>query len=738
MRGNQMRDELELSETNRNDTGDQLENWAIPAILIADDSGRIISVNQSARIRYEKPGKTLPGMRLNEVVITPAIIDIHRQNKKLIREGHSWSGQFLVEEANSERVWTNISVVEMLSGHHKFICLICLPQDMFEFEQVGIINRILAEIGSLLNHVTNYDEILPKLAQCFIPKLADWCFIHLVQPDGEMQQVAIAPENIVRDQQVYNWLYNDLPNDEVDGLPVVLENRKTVFVRQVNPVRRAADAGVKSYMILPFNSGQKTMGMITFVGIEKGHHLDENSVILAENLVMHISTWLEKTELKYEHEHVRQLQPQVQGKNTNELQEALSQLRQSEEVIQTLFRVSNKLNATLDVDYILDTLAQEAIQMVNGDSGFAGLRTADGMVVHKYYKNRQEIPFEHTWNLGVGIPGWVLKYKVPYGTSDASEDPMLQRELSINDDVRSIICTPVLDPVGEVIAYFDIRNKKGAEGFSINDQELLLTLAPLASIAIQNAMAYQERALTVAKLEENTRQLKKLAASLEETREEERLQIARELHDELGQALTAIKFDLVWMTDQLGYKNETLSQKTIDISSQVNNLIRNIRRMATHLRPGMLDDLGLVASIEWQARDFEKRTGIKCDLSLSDLDEDLGGKKALAIFRIFQEELTNIVCYAEAKHVNVNMKKMDELLILEIHDDGRGIKEEDIMDLQSLGLIGMRERAEQLGGTFDIQGHPGEGTTLKVTIPYKTSQTSNDMEGKDAKNPNRR
>jgi len=326
---------------------------------------------------------------------------------------------------------------------------------------------------------------------------------------------------------------------------------------------------------------------------------------------------------------------------------------------------------------------------------------------------------------------------VPYGASDSAEDPMLQRELAINENVRSVICTPILDTVGEVIAYFNIRNKKGAEGFSISDQELLLTLAPVASIAIQNAKTYQQRQESLSELEETARQLKELAASLEAAREEERLQVAQELHDELGQALAAIKFDLAWLTEQLGKRDETLSQKTIDISSQVNSLINTVRKIAAQLRPGMLDDLGLAASIEWQAHDFEKHSGIKCNLSLSEINPNFGRDKAIAIFRIFQEALTNIMHYADAKTVTVILKQLNEWLILEVHDDGRGIKEEDINAVHALGLIGMRERAEHLGGSLKIRGESGLGTTLTVTIPLENKQDNDGREVEDNENLNR-
>lgn len=603
---------------------------------------------------------------------------------------------------------------------------------------VTTINHILTKATTLLDTGADHADNLTNLAKLFVPAFADWCSIHIIQPDGVLEEKVIFPENILQDQSIYNWFTNDLPNDESDGLPAVLRHGKTMLTTEVNSIRRASEAGIKSYMIVPLIINKKTKGMLTFIRTQGGRSFDSDSVALAENLVMHIATLLEKTQLHQQNQKLSQELSKRNREDPIELQETLSQLKQSEDVIQALFRVSNKLNATLDVDMILDTLALEAIQMVDGESGFAGLRIPDGMKVEKYFQDRAAIPFEHTWKPGEGIPGWVLKFKVPYGTSDAANDPLIQHDLAVNTNVRSIICTPVLDSVGEVIAYFDIRNKKGAEGFSINDQELLLMLAPVASIAIQNAIAYQQRQVTVAELQENTKRLKELASNLETAREEERKEIAQELHDELGQTLTVMKFDLSWLTEQLGKSDETLSQKSKDITSQVNSLIKTVRRIATQLRPGMLDDLGLLASIEWQAHDFEKRTGVTCQLDLSDISIVLDGEQKLTIFRIFQEALTNITRYADAKNVEISLHKVGEYITFEVHDDGRGIKEGEKSGLQSLGLLGMRERAEHLGGIFDIHGQPGEGTILRVTFPINYIKVNESKEQKNAQNPNRR
>jgi signal transduction histidine kinase len=249
-----------------------------------------------------------------------------------------------------------------------------------------------------------------------------------------------------------------------------------------------------------------------------------------------------------------------------------------------------------------------------------------------------------------------------------------------------------------------------------------MALAPAASIAIQNALAYQQRLATVAELKESSRQLQALAANLELAREEERTQIARELHDQLGQALTAMKYDLAWLTDRLEQKDTTLAQKAKAVTAQMDTMVKTVRRISTELRPGMLDDLGLAASIEWQARDFEKRTGIVCAVSVPAEDLPLARAQAIALFRIFQESLTNVARHAGAQHIEVDLFATPETLTLQVHDDGRGIQKQEIAGLHSLGLLGMRERAKRLGGTFEIQGVPGDGTIVRVSIPVKQSE----------------
>ena len=698
----------------------QLLNSVEQAILAVDLKGRIIFWNQFAESLYGWSEDEVNGRNITEVLSIPALMKLVRANMGRMKRGESWSGQFLVKRHDGTAFINNLSA-SLIQNERNLISMVSGSTDNIEHLQLQEANRLLSEASARLYDAMDYETPLTTLAQLAVPQLADWCVIHLVQTDGSIEQVALAPSEMTKNQAPYDWLQNYLPLDETDGLPAVLRSGEPKLVTDITSNLLAVTAAIKSYMIVPLITRPQTFGAITFVAAESGRRFDQNTLALAQNLVSHITLYLEKARLYRESQRLNAELEQRVNERTVELRTAIAQLKQSEVTIQTLFHISNKLNATLEVDTILDELAQEAIQIVSGESGFAGLRTTDGMSVWKYFQRGNVILFKHTWPLEQGIPGWVLKHKIPYGTSDAAHDPVLNHDLSINTDVRSIICTPILDSAGEVLAFFDIRNKQNSEGFTIDDQEMLMALAPVASIAIQNAQAYQKRLLVEVELKQSYERLRELAANLESVREEERTQIARELHDQLGQALTAMKFDLARLTTQLGKKDLALAEKTKIITDQMDTMIKTVRRIATELRPGMLDDLGLAASIEWQARDFEKRTGIVCDVKVSAEDLPLARTQSLALFRIFQEALTNVARHSHAQQIEVKLTATLEVLTLQVHDDGRGIQTNEIAGAHSLGLLGMRERAIRLGGTFDIHGVPGDGTIVTVSIPVKQS-----------------
>jgi PAS domain S-box-containing protein len=230
-----------------------------------------------------------------------------------------------------------------------------------------------------------------------------------------------------------------------------------------------------------------------------------------------------------------------------------------------------------------------------------------------------------------------------------------------------------------------------------------------------------ERVQAEEQLRRSRGQLRALAARLQSVREEERARIAREVHDELGQVLTGLKFDLASLARALPADSKALRERTRGMLSLVDSTIQTVHRIFTELRPSVLDELGLVAAIEWQGQEFQRRTGIECQISTELTDLSLDGETSTAFFRICQESLTNVARHAEATRVTVRLSAEGDHLMLSVEDNGRGITEQERTRATSLGLLSMQERALLLGGQLTIEGRPGAGTTVTVRTPLRGS-----------------
>ena len=226
-------------------------------------------------------------------------------------------------------------------------------------------------------------------------------------------------------------------------------------------------------------------------------------------------------------------------------------------------------------------------------------------------------------------------------------------------------------------------------------------------------------------LRASSEQSRNLAARLLSAREEERTGIAREIHDELGQSLTAMKIDLAWLASRLPRRNAPLRERIRSTLELADSIIQSVRRISTELRPGILD-LGLAAAVEWQVQEFQARTGIQCKLRLL-AQEVVAPDASTALFRILQETLTNVARHAGAMRSEVVLRKQRGRLVLRIRDDGRGFDQAGTSLSGSLGLLGMRERAAMLGGGVSISSAPGKGTTVTAWIPLRPPEESGVM-----------
>ncbi len=247
----------------------------------------------------------------------------------------------------------------------------------------------------------------------------------------------------------------------------------------------------------------------------------------------------------------------------------------------------------------------------------------------------------------------------------------------------------------------DVTDRKHSEELLLKSHEELETLV-------------QERTAELSMLND---QLRSLSAYLQEAREKERTIIAREVHDELGQSLTALKMDLSLLIRRLPREWTPAIEKAESMADLIESTIQTVKRISSELRPGILDHLGLIAALEWQAQEFERRTGVPCVVAFDPPDIELDRDRSTTVFRIFQETLTNVTRHARATGVDVLLQRRKGELVLTVKDNGRGINDREKNDPSSLGLLGMRERVLAWGGSLLLRGIPGKGTTVEVRIP---------------------
>jgi PAS domain S-box-containing protein len=238
-------------------------------------------------------------------------------------------------------------------------------------------------------------------------------------------------------------------------------------------------------------------------------------------------------------------------------------------------------------------------------------------------------------------------------------------------------------------------------------------------LGIQRDITDRHRAAE--EIAQSREELRALAARLETVREEERTRIARELHDELGQALTGLKLDLAWLERRLSRQQSELGERCVSLLGRLDEVMVSVRRIVTELRPSVLDQLGLADAIEWQAQDFAARTGLELDLDIRCGCESPPDAVASAVFRMLQETLNNVAKHANATRVKVACRIEPDSLSLDVSDNGRGITPDELRGAHSLGLLGLRERAIAKGGTVTIRRGASSGTTVALRLPLGTN-----------------
>jgi PAS domain S-box-containing protein len=329
-----------------------------------------------------------------------------------------------------------------------------------------------------------------------------------------------------------------------------------------------------------------------------------------------------------------------------------------------------------------------------------------------------------TWDESISGLGPIGK-SIRLGTKQVMRDIRTEllherwRAEALKRGYASILGLPLVS-AGKVFGSLGIY-ASDADAFDDAEATLLTQLANDLAFGIIALRAQCERDQAERELRSSREQLRDLSSYLLKAREEEREAIAREIHDEFGQTLTALKMDTVWIEEELFAANAgtspQLTSKIKGMQEIIDRTIKTIRRIATDLRPVLLESLGLIAAIEWLTDDFSSRTGIPCELISASDDLPLDHDRAIAVFRICQEALTNVVRHANASRVSVTLDVRDEVLVLTVSDNGKGIDDTRPRGANSFGLVGMRERARLVGGTLSVTRRPEGGTLVSVSIP---------------------
>lgn len=296
----------------------------------------------------------------------------------------------------------------------------------------------------------------------------------------------------------------------------------------------------------------------------------------------------------------------------------------------------------------------------------------------------------------------------------------------------SVSISLVRDGLGRVVGASSIARDITQRKMLLEENKRLVEELQTANEELEKRVAQRTNQLQAANKElereigerrQANEQLRQLSAHLQSAREEERTRVAREIHDELGQVLTVVKMDLSLLEQNLaerGNKNlgNDLANQMHATSKLVDESIQKMRRIIQELRPGILDHLGLLAAIEWQAKEFQAHTGIECHLDAKEDEIKLDLDRTTAVFRIFQETLTNIARHAHATRVDIRLEKTDHVT-LEVQDNGVGIAQSELPNEKTFGILGMRERALEFGGEVEVHGEAGRGTTVRVRIPLE-------------------
>jgi signal transduction histidine kinase len=393
--------------------------------------------------------------------------------------------------------------------------------------------------------------------------------------------------------------------------------------------------------------------------------------------------------------------------------------------LETLLAFNAAVNQHLNPSELVRRLVENAARFLKADGAFAGLAlpvepgSTLVMSTEAYWDHGLWHDWVRTWRPLEGLPGHVLENEFPYLANEYPEERIADAELLARFEVHRALCVPIKDVADCVLGFFELHRGSNQPPFTWQDAAFVESLANTTAVAIRNAQLIKALEIKSEALELKTQQVRALSAHNLLCLEAERKHIARELHDEAGQALIAIQLGLQLLVRQVPPE---FRSDLAHLSQQVNHSTKLLGNLAKRLRPATLDRLGLHGALRQLALDYQERLGIPIMLDLSSSSARLPREMELALYRIAQEALTNAAKYAQATRVDLMLMEEEGDILLSVRDDGRGF-DTTAKSIGSgaqlsagLGLMGMKERAEMLSGRLAIESAPGRGTDVVVRV----------------------
>jgi len=398
------------------------------------------------------------------------------------------------------------------------------------------------------------------------------------------------------------------------------------------------------------------------------------------------------------------------------VEELLKEKLEFERVISS---VSSRFVGITDLDAAINSSLDDIGKLTGASRSYVFVFKQDGAHIDNIYEwcapgvapqiqNLQSLPSSK-------LNWWVEKLKTDgvIHIEDARKLPDqvgAEREILLQQDILSLLAVAI-SIRGGLAGFIGFGRVETTGEWGRNSLLLLQIVSQIIGNALERN-EYEDRLIN------SRKKLRNLLEYLQKVREEERKRVAREIHDDLGQVMTSLKMNLKMIEKKIPDEREDLVSEIRKAADLVNSTIKSIQRICTELRPGVLDDLGLVSAIEWAVEEFEKNTGIECNLLMELKETNPDPDLSITIFRILQESLTNVARHSRATRAEIKLRKRRKHIKLEIRDNGIGIKPEEINSSRSLGIIGMRERVKSWGGEMKITGERNRGTVIAIKLPF--------------------